>query len=133
MATISVPVDRRDITTERIERGLDLYRQHGDEIERLAEDIYLVPSQDGTTTHRVQYGEHEFCSCPDHQFRGLNCCHIYAVGIALAKRRAKKVICDGCGSRFRHPELYEVQESLTYFAGDLLCSECWHGSDAVVL
>jgi hypothetical protein len=47
--------------------------------------------------------------------------------------RPSTAVCDGCGERFPRGELVEVQESLTYFAGDLLCSECWHGSDAVVL
>jgi hypothetical protein len=132
MSTISVPVERREPTT-RIDRGLELWEARGSEIEQLAEDIYLVPSQDGTQMYRVQYGEHEFCSCPDHQYRGVNCCHIYALGISLAKRRGRTASCDGCGSRFRHQQLYEVQESLTYLEGDRICSECWHGSDAVVL
>jgi hypothetical protein len=47
-----------------------------------------------------------------------------------AERRAE---CAGCGGRFRRHDVVEVQDSLTYHAGDLLCSECRHGSDAVVL
>jgi len=41
--------------------------------------------------------------------------------------------CAGCRQLFPRAELVEVQESWTYFEGDLLCEECWHGSDAVVL
>ncbi len=53
--------------------------------------------------------------------------------VAAKYVKAKTATCSGCGSRFRHRDLVEVLESLTYFEGDLLCSECWHGSDAVVL
>jgi hypothetical protein len=52
---------------------------------------------------------------------------------AAGKRRASTGACAGCGERFPRGELVEVQESLTYFESDLLCEECWHGSDAVVL
>jgi hypothetical protein len=50
-----------------------------------------------------------------------------------ARRRASTAECAGCGRRFHRGELVEVQQSLTYFEGDLLCEECWRGSDAVVL
>ena len=71
-------------------RALKLYEQHAHEIEKIAPDIYLVPSQDGKRFYRVQYGELEFCSCPDHNYRSVNCVHIFAVGIAYAKRRVRK-------------------------------------------
>ena len=74
-------------------RALRLYEEHGDEILQLSPDIFLVPSQDGRRFYRVQYGEHEFCSCPDHSYRGVNCVHIYCLGIAMAK------------GRFAHPDL----------------------------
>jgi len=41
--------------------------------------------------------------------------------------------CAGCGDLFEGRELVEVVDSLTYFEGDLLCHECWQGSDAEVL
>ena len=74
-------------------RGLHLYEEYGGEILPLSPDIFLVPSQDGKKMYRVQYGEHEYCSCPDHNYRGVNCVHIYALGIAIAK------------GRFAHPEV----------------------------
>ena len=55
----------------RAERALELYRDHGRDIERVAADVYLVPS----------------CSCPDYQIRGEVCKHVLAVGVFHAKRR----------------------------------------------
>ena len=47
------------------------------------------------------------------------------------KRRLRE--CAGCSGRFGGRDLVEVQESLTYFEGDLLCHGCWQSSDADVL
>jgi hypothetical protein len=74
----------------RVQRALKLVEERGDEIEPLAGGVFVVPSQDGRRAYRVQYGEHEFCSCPDNTYRGVNCVHILAVGIASAKRRSHK-------------------------------------------
>ncbi len=76
-------------------RALELYRTRGAEIEQIAPDIYLVPSQDGERVYRVQYGEHEYCSCPDHSYRAVNCVHILAVGIYHAKRRIRPELVAG--------------------------------------
>ncbi len=79
----------------RESRALELYRTRGAEIEQIAPDIYLVPSQDGERVYRVQYGEHEYCSCPDHSYRAVNCVHILAVGIYHAKRRIRPELVAG--------------------------------------
>jgi hypothetical protein len=137
----------------RAERALELFREHGADIERIGEDLYLIPSCSSRRFYKVRYGgKHEHCSCPD---RRTPCKHLLAVGLAYAarrsgikvrtisvagdpfkaaaKRRASTAECAGCGQLFPRGDLVEVQESLTYFEGDLLCEECWHGSDAVVL
>jgi hypothetical protein len=71
----------------RAERALRLFEERGHEIERIAPDVYRVPSQHLRCTYTVEYGVRENCSCPDHEYRGVNCVHILTVGISVAKRR----------------------------------------------
>jgi hypothetical protein len=72
-------------------RALELYRHHGRDIERVAPDVYLVPSCAGEGVYRVHYGE-ESCTCPDHAHHPERACkHILAVGILNAKRRGATV------------------------------------------
>jgi hypothetical protein len=73
----------------RVERALELYRAHGRRIERLSEDLYRVPSQDGGRSYDVLYGEREECPCPDFGFHGGPCKHLMAVGISVARRRGE--------------------------------------------
>jgi len=109
-------------------RGLKLFEEHGGLIERVAPDFYLVPSQDGTRFYHVDYRD-ETCDCPDHEHRGVTCVHVYAVGVKLAKRRAKASRCDGCGGRFPRRDLFEVgDDHLTFFEGDELCGACALGA-----
>lgn len=85
-------------TRER--RALRFFEEHGREIERIGEDTYFVPSQSRPDRYwRVTYGgggggagegELETCECPDHRFREVACVHILAVGISVAKRRARE-------------------------------------------
>ncbi len=77
----------------REQRALELYRERGRDIQRIAEDIYRVPSQDGTRSYDVHYGQREECPCPDHLYRGVNCVHILAVGIYHAKRSYRRRPC----------------------------------------
>ncbi len=75
-------------------RALDLYRTRGHQIIRVVDDLYLVPSSDGSTWYEVLYGgDEERCSCPDHRYRGVTCIHLYAVGISHAKRRGESRPC----------------------------------------
>ena len=74
-------------------RALALYRERHEEIERVGEDIYLVPScsEASKGTYRVDY-EAETCNCPDaRRHPELNCKHVLCVGILYAKtsRRPK--------------------------------------------
>jgi hypothetical protein len=89
MATTSIRTTTPEVTpkrSSRAERALELYHERGRDIERVAPDIYLVPSCTGSATYRVDYST-ETCSCPDHEIRGETCKHILAVGILRAKRR----------------------------------------------
>ena len=81
----SLPEALRPHTREL--RALALVQAHGQAIERLDQDLYLVPSQDGLRSYRVEYGDVEACSCPDFSHRGVSCVHLYALGVHLAKRR----------------------------------------------
>lgn len=74
-------------TSTRELRALALYRNHADEIERIAGDLYLVPSCTGEGFYRVDY-ERETCNCPDsRRHPQLNCKHVMCVRILRAKRR----------------------------------------------
>jgi SWIM zinc finger len=68
-------------------RALELHRTRGHEIRKVGEDLYLVPSCTGRGSSTVDYRV-EACDCPDFRNRGLNCKHILAVGIRVAKRRS---------------------------------------------
>ncbi len=116
MDTTTVPAPRRESTREL--RALELYRRRGHEIEQIAPDIYLVPSQDGERVYRVQYGEHEFCSCPDHSYRAVNCVHILAVGIYHAKRRIRPELVAG------DPFAYAGRSRAATIAAALAAGEC---------
>jgi uncharacterized Zn finger protein len=87
MATTDSSAPAHSSTRET--RALELYRHHGRDIERVAPDVYLVPScaGEGQLRYRVHYGE-ESCTCPDHAHHPERACkHILAVGILNAKRR----------------------------------------------
>jgi hypothetical protein len=112
-------------STTRELRGLALYREHGHLIEKVAPDFYLAPSQDGERFYHVDYRD-ETCDCPDHEHRGVTCVHVFAVGIARAKRRAARPApCSGCGGRFPVRELVEATEDdLGVFEGERYCRPC---------
>jgi SWIM zinc finger len=75
----------------REQRGLELYRRGG--IERIARDLYIVPSR---TRRRVEYFvdlERQSCECRDHQRTGGACMHIYAAMLYQAWiRRSSRVV-----------------------------------------
>jgi hypothetical protein len=115
-------------------RGLGIYELRADEI--LASyrggGKYLVPS--GTTAsglYLVRVGtrpERNTCECKGFSSH-KHCSHL----IAAERVARRSAVCDGCGVRTWRRDLVEVQESLTYFAGDLLCPSCYHGSDSDAL
>ncbi|MBD0371304.1 MAG: SWIM zinc finger family protein, partial [Pyrinomonadaceae bacterium] len=47
-------------------------------------DLWLVPSQAGRGTYKVDL-ENNKCSCPDYDFRGEKCKHLFAVQFAVEK------------------------------------------------
>jgi SWIM zinc finger len=75
--------------------GLALYRRGG--IERIARDLYIVPSR---TRRRVEYFvdlERPSCECRDHQRTGRACLHVYAAMLyqAWLRRSARVVATSG--------------------------------------
>ncbi len=107
--------------TTRFERGLALAQERFEEITRVAPWIWSVPSCSGASgaVHAVNL-KHGTCSCPDRTPAGETDKHVTAAKYV----KAKTATCSGCSERFRHRDLVEVQESLTYFEGDVLCPEC---------
>ncbi len=85
--TRSVPKAPRPDTREI--RALALYRERGAEIVRTGPHTYEVPSCSGRGSYAVDY-EAESCDCPDaRRHPELNCKHLLAVAVKMAKRRGQ--------------------------------------------
>jgi hypothetical protein len=126
MIEVSLP---RTPKATRQERGLQLFRERGDEIRHLSGSRWAVPSCSGACVYIVDL-RHDTCSCEDAIWNGGGCKHIVAATIA----RAKSGWCVGCGGWFPHRNLVEVHEShesLTWFVGDVICECCAEGSGVV--
>ena len=106
----------------REERGLDLARSRPEEIWRVDRHVWRVPSGSGETVYLVDL-KLESCSCEDFRRRQEPCKHLFAARVI----RAKSGACAGCGRWFLGRDLIEVTEdhdSPTFFASDIVCSEC---------
>ena len=68
-------------------RGLALYRDHGDEIERTAPHVYVVPGCSGGS-YVVHLGR-ETCTCPDFERHNTPCKHLFAATLKAAKSRTR--------------------------------------------
>ncbi len=123
MATTSLP-QAAVPTTTREERGVELWRNRGEEFELIACGTYSVPSCSGEHRYLVDV-KGETCSCEDSIRRGSGCKHLIAAFVA----DAAFVSCDGCGQRFDHRKLVEVTEeqadwSFSVFEGERVCVGC---------
>ncbi len=77
--------------TTRLQRGIALHRERGDEITRTTGGTYIVPSCTGEGHYVVYLGEVTTCSCADSRRAkdaGEYCKHVHAAYIFAAKRRA---------------------------------------------
>ncbi len=71
-------------------RGLKLYRERADEIERIYPHTYSVPSCTGATSYVVRL-DRGTCECADQaRHPELNCKHLFAATIKAAKIRARR-------------------------------------------
>ena len=70
-------------------RGLALFREHADEIERILPHTYSVPSCSGEKTYAVRLAPRVRCSCPDFERRGEPCKHVYCAEIVASKARRR--------------------------------------------
>jgi hypothetical protein len=123
MTTTTIPESARTDTRER--RGLELYRERGEEIKHVRGSVWSVPSCTRAGVYLVDLAD-SLCTCADMPRASLGevCKHTTAATIA----RAKSGVCAGCGLRCRRRHLVECVEGghdgLTYFDGDLLCRTC---------
>jgi uncharacterized Zn finger protein len=83
MTTKSVPK-----STTREQRGLQLFRDRGKEIERILPHTYAVPSCSGGATYVVRL-DRETCDCPDFERHHAACKHLFAATVAASKNRAR--------------------------------------------
>jgi transposase/predicted nucleic acid-binding Zn finger protein len=59
-------------------------------------NVWSVPSQSGKGAYRVDLRkESPFCSCPDHELRGVRCKHILAVEIVIKREQTTEEMSDG--------------------------------------
>ncbi len=78
--------------TTRIQRGINLYWQYWESIERTGPSSYLVPSCSSKDSYSVDL-ELQWCSCPDHSRAkelGVKCKHVIAATIAHAKGKVAR-------------------------------------------
>lgn len=89
----------------RVRRGMDLFRDRRDEIQRLGASVFLVPSCSGEQRYTVDI-EAGTCECPDRPPAGSSCKHLvsailYAVkypepkAAPLGKPEARCAACGG--------------------------------------
>ncbi len=135
-ATIAQPAhpSTPEPTPGYVLRGLGIFELHAGDIlasYRGGGRFLVASGTEANGLYEVRVGtrpERNRCEC-----RGFashkHCSHVVAAS-RVARRSA---VCDGCGQRTWSRDLSEVQESLTYFEGDLLCPTCRHNSDADVL
>ncbi len=130
----SVPKVQHPSTPEPayVLRGLGIAELRADDILASYQGAgkYLVPSGTANALYEVRRigVRRNRCECRGWASHG-HCSHVVAAG----RVARKSAVCDGCGQRTWSRDLSEVQESLTYFAGDLLCWPCRRDSDADVL
>ncbi len=77
--------------TTRVARGIALYYERGDEIERTTPTSYRVPSSSGDGHYIVNFAPRMFCTCmdwPQAKKAGDCCKHVYAALIVRSKHRA---------------------------------------------
>ncbi len=126
MTNTSLPASAKEATT-RVERGRQLWEEHGTEI-RFEDGVWFIPSQsDLTSVYEVVLGRRgESCECAAYAYQSGSCKHIYAATIA----KAKSTTCDCCGNRVPWGFVSEVREEdelLSWFVGDRLCADCVNG------
>ena len=121
--TTTTSVPKPTATDTREGRGLELYRERGDQIKHVRGSVWSVPSCSRKGVYLVDLAG-GICTCADMPPAGEACKHTAAATIA----RAKSGVCAGCGLRIRRRNLVECAEgnhdNLTYFDGDLLCLSC---------
>lgn len=91
---------------------------------------WLVPSQSGKGTYRVQMGKpRATCTCPDHQLRRSKCKHIRAVEISI-KREAlpdgTTIVTETRRTTYKQnwPAYNKAQTNETARVAELLCGLC---------
>jgi hypothetical protein len=114
------PASEKGQKSTRHERGIALAVEHFDAIWRVAPYVWEVPSCFSPPRYRVDLRD-GVCSCPDRAPEGEECKHATAARYV----KARTATCSGCGGRYRHSELRDVEEDgLTLSEGALVCAAC---------
>ncbi len=111
-------------TTTRAERGVEILEDRYNEVEHMGGDTWSVPSSNLLTgTYHVRLGDAPTCECADFTYRHRECKHIAAAQLAESKSR----VCSCCNRKTLARFTNEVSEDdglLSWFPGDVLCSNC---------
>jgi transposase-like protein len=106
VAIVTIGIKMETITENlRAVRGYGIL-MNGSTITQLDQITFLVPSQSKNAKYLVhKNGEDWTCECPDHQFRIVQCKHIYAVQLWLNLRKTlePKTV------KIEYPEVYECK------------------------
>jgi transposase len=74
---------------------------------------WTVPSQSGNGKYTVNLNE-QFCSCPDHETRGVKCKHMFAVQFTIERERGITHTTDGDVTTTTLTETVKVTQRVTY-------------------
>ncbi len=79
-----------DSVVSRVRRGLELYRERGEDVEPLGHGYYKVPGCSGGSyeVDLAVFGGQESCKCPDFRRHKSTCKHIITATLYRAKSRA---------------------------------------------
>jgi len=74
-------IDVEKMVFARRARGMEIL-ESGIQPREVGKETWIIPSQSGNGTYTVEFDVDEWhCSCPDFQYRGIECKHIHAVKI----------------------------------------------------
>lgn len=114
MDTASIRTTPEVVPNARAERDLSLYRERGDQIQTLGEDVFGVPSCTDRKVYPLRYARRS-------GVKGISTLAV-AAGDPF-KAASKMTSCAGCGDRFSRRDMIEVGDEDLVFGHEVLEGE----------